>query len=200
MRERKTDRVTNARAASGGFTLLEVLLVVVIALLATGVAMPSFIRSYRGAKLRTSTRAVLMSHRYARAMAVLKQVDVAILYDTKKQEIEIVSVQTAGVENKDMFLDSRDDRTGIQTIDEDVQAVSEPGGVVSELIRPLAEGVKIDEFDSPNDLQQKDGLYWVNYYKNGMCEKYHVRLKDEYNKTSTVFVDPLSGKAKVEYD
>ena len=61
-------------------------------LLASAIAVPSFVRSYRGAKLRTSARAVVMSHRYARGTAVLKQVEVAVLYDAKKNTIEIVSV------------------------------------------------------------------------------------------------------------
>ena len=52
------------RRAHGGFTLLEILLVVVIVGVAAAVAMPMFARSFRGAKLRNSVRLVLTVHRH----------------------------------------------------------------------------------------------------------------------------------------
>ncbi|MFH0954390.1 MAG: prepilin-type N-terminal cleavage/methylation domain-containing protein [Verrucomicrobiota bacterium] len=195
--------MTGGSAHERGFTLIELLLVIVITLLASALAVPSFIRSYRGAKLRTSARAVVMSHRYARGMAVLKQVPVAILFDVEKQELEIVSVAAATPDDRQMFLDQRAERTGVESVDKaagEEQAKAAPSAVSSELIRPLAEGVKIADFESGKAEQEIKGIYWVNYQPNGMCDPYTVTLRDEYNKQATVTVDPLSGKAKVEYD
>ena len=196
------ERFMNGRARTicrRGFTLLEVLLVVAIILIAAGLAIPSFIRSYRGAKLRTSARAVVMSHRYARAMAVLKQTDVAILYDAKKGSIEIISVGGAKQDDRAKFLEARDNLTGVAAADQ--QAAPAPAGpVVSELVRLLADGVSIVSFESDQAKQEKDGIYWVRYFKNGMCDKYTLRLKDEFDKSTEITVDPLSGKAKVEYE
>lgn len=188
-----------------GFTLIELLLVVVIMMLAAAMAVPSFVRSYRGAKLRTSARAVVMSHRYARGMAVLKQVEVAVLYDARKNTIEVVSVtDSAAARDHDQVSAARAQQAEAAAKanpGEGTEAVSPPaGGVVSELIRPLADGVRISGFESEKVEQEKDGLYWVNYYRNGMCDPYSLELEDEYHKSATVTVDPLSGKAKVEYD
>jgi len=185
------------------FTLIELLLVVVITLLAAGVAVPSFIRSYRGAKLRTSARAVVMSHRYARGMAVLKQTHVAALYDLAKHEVEVVSVSVTAqsVDDRDRFLDRRAERTGVESVDrKDEPAAAAAANVMSELVRPMADGVKISSFESEKVEQEKDGIYWVNYYPNGMCDPYAVEIEDEYGKRARIEVDPLSGKAKVEYE
>ena len=183
----------------GGFTLLELLLVVAIMLIAAGLSIPSFMRSYRGAALRTSARAVVMSHRYARAMAVLKQTDVAILFDSKKNTMEIVSVTSASEDDRNMFLDARDGQTGVQQVD-DQAAPAAAGPVSTEHVRALEQGVRIGRFESPKVVREKDGLYWVRYYSSGMCDEYSVELVDEYNKSATVKVDSISGKAKVEYD
>lgn len=176
----------------------------VILLLASAIAVPSFVRSYRGAKLRTSARAVVMSHRYARGTAVLKQVEVAILYDVKKNTIEIVSVtDPAAARDHDQAAEER------ARAAEDLARVTgggaEPtprpaGAVASELVRRVAEGVRIVNFESEKVEQEKDGIYWVNYYRNGMCDPYSLELRDEYNKAAVITVDPLSGKAKVEYE
>lgn len=174
-------------------------------LLASAIAVPSFVRSYRGAKLRTSARAVVMSHRYARGTAVLKQVEVAVLYDAKKNTIEIVSVtDPAAARNHDQVAEERA-RAAADLAKVTAAGGAEPpprpaGAVASELVRRLAEGVSIVNFESEKVEQEKDGLYWVNYYRNGMCDPYSLELRDEYNKAAVVTVDPLSGKAKVEYD
>ena len=185
-----------------GFTLIELLLVVVITLLAAGVAIPSFIRSYRGAKLRTSARAVVMSHRYARGMAVLKQTHVAALYDLAKHEVEVVSVAVTAqsVDDRSRFLDRRADRTGVESVDKNEEPAAAAANVMSELVRPMADGVKISSFESEKVEQEKDGIYWVNYYPNGMCDPYAVEIEDEYGKRARIEVDPLSGKAKVDYE
>jgi type II secretion system protein H len=192
------------RRSAAGFTLIELLLVIVIMMLAAAMAVPSFIRSYRGAKLRTSARSVVMSHRYARGMAVLKQVEVAVLYDAKKNTIEIVSVtDPKAARNHGNVSEAR-----AQQAEDAAKAAGDgtpppaqtAGGVLSELVRPLAEGVHISHFESSKVEQEKDGIYWVNYYRNGMCDPYSIEIEDEYHKSATVTVDPLSGKAKVEYE
>lgn len=184
-------------AANGGFTLLEVLLVVVILLITSALAVPSFIRSFRGAKLRSAARAVVMSHRYARAMAVLKQTDAAILYDSKLGEIEIVSVKSSAEEERNKFLDNR---AGLAPAGGAAQTDSSAQSILSEIRRRIPEGVKIERVESRTAKQEKDGIYWVRYYANGMSDDYDVKLVDENQKRAIVRVDPISGKVAVEYE
>lgn len=185
------------------FTLIEILLVVVIMLIASAMAVPSFIRSYRGAKLRTSARVVVMSHRFARGMAVLKQVNVAALYYQQKNQIEIVTeAPTSDQDSRSKFLEGRNSPNealsgakGAATN----EAAAEPASINSEMIRPLADGVRITKFESDKAYHYKE-VYAVSYYPNGMCDPYTVQLEDEYQKRAIITIDPMSGKAKVEYE
>ena len=43
-----------------------------------------------------------------------------------------------------------------------------------------------------------DDLYYVNYFPNGMCEAYEIKIGDDENRTARIQVDPVTGKAKVE--
>jgi prepilin-type N-terminal cleavage/methylation domain-containing protein len=195
-RKHLQSRIPNLKS---GFTLIELMLVVVITLLAAAIAVPSFVRSMRGAKLRASTRSVLMCHRYARSMAVLRQVNVSVIYYETKNEIEIVSESAQpGQDERAAFLDNR-------IAQEDVaspaagsgQPSGESAGVQSEMIRSLPEGVKIAEFISERAFHYKEA-HAVTYFRNGMCDPYTVRLEDENHEAVTIKVDPLSGRAAVE--
>ena len=62
---------------TAAFTLIEVLLVVVIIMITAGIAVPSFVNSYRGVKMRTSVRGIVMASRYAHSVAVLNQMQTA---------------------------------------------------------------------------------------------------------------------------
>ncbi len=173
-----------------GFTLVEVLLVVVIAMIAAGLAIPIFARSYQGAKLRTSARTITMLHRYARSISVLQQKQTALLYDTVVQRVELVSLESDG-------------SAGIQLLNLDMlQRPSEENSisVVSEMTRQLPKGVRMVEVNSEKEDQEEEGLYWINYYPSGMCDKYRIRIEDKKGDTIRIDIDHISGSAEVEYD
>ncbi|MFH0878286.1 MAG: type II secretion system protein [Lentisphaerota bacterium] len=189
---------------SRGFTLFELVLVIMIIMIASAVAIPYFVRSARATKLRTSVRTVVMAHRHARNTAVLGQQQVAILFDTLKNEVEIVAVGAdSNREKEGQFLDERDQRT-TAALDEEGKPSAEEGAALpainSMIIRPLADDVNIAGFKCEKKNQEHDGIYWVNYYPNGMCDKYSLELHDKYNKVVSIKVDPLSGKVDMEYE
>jgi prepilin-type N-terminal cleavage/methylation domain-containing protein len=182
----KQPPVYTGRAA---FTLIEILLVVVIILIATGIAMPSFVASYRGARLRSSIRMVVMASRYARATAVLKQMDTAILFDSALHTIEVVGLKEEGAtqggfldDEQPMGTDDEEENISIQTLME----------------RRLADDVEIVEVSSDEGITEEEGIYAVNYFANGMCEEYTIVLRDDRNKSATIEIDPLSARAHVE--
>ena len=140
-----------SQTGRAGFTLMEILLVVVIIGVASAVAIPTFARSFRGAKVRNSTRTVMMMHRHAQTKAVLGQRYMALLFDEVKGTLEMVDQ-------------------------------GQPG-------------VKIRSFRGGKEI---DGIHFVSYYPNGMCEAYSVEIGDDENRTAKIKVDAVTGKAKVE--
>lgn len=185
-----------------GFTLIELLLVIIIIAIATGMAIPSFVRSYQGSKLRTSVRTIVMASRYARSVAVLQQMQAAILYDMEAQTVEVVAIKVdASADDRNVFLDNKQEQ-GMQSAD-DLEAQAEArrksAAVIPKLRKAMAEGVKIISVSSEEGGRELEGIYWVNYYPNGMCDDYVIRLRDAYDKTVEIEIDPISAKAVVEY-
>ena len=64
-----------------GFTLIEILLVVVIILIATGVAIPKFRGTFQGTQMQDAARATIRMARYARSMSILQQKDYTLKID-----------------------------------------------------------------------------------------------------------------------
>ncbi|NCD32546.1 MAG: prepilin-type N-terminal cleavage/methylation domain-containing protein [Spartobacteria bacterium] len=170
----------------GGFTLIEVLMVVVIILISTGIAAVSFSHSFKGMKLRLGSRAVVMAGRYARSMAVLHQTDTAVLFDSELATVQVVMLRTAKKSDEEMFLDATQEESP-----EDI-------GIEQKLSRKLKD-VKMVSVSASDDseVQEIDGIYWIMYYPNGQCDPYSVLLQDENGKSVTIDVDPLSGRAAV---
>ena len=70
-----------------GFTLLELLIVVLVITLALAVAYPSLSRGTSSIHLRSTARDVLNTFRYAREKAVTEQTGMRVTVDQAKQEL-----------------------------------------------------------------------------------------------------------------
>lgn len=195
------------RRPSSGFTLIEVLVVVFIALLVTGLAAPSFTRSLKAQRIRTSARTVVTAHKYARNLAVLRQQPMAVLFDRIGQVVEVVAVaDRSGLTGRGGFLEerSRANRELPKTVEDkkklDPEEAPPPAKMESIDLRPLATDVRITDFKSDGDFYHRDGVYWVNYYPSGMSDGFVLRLEDERKAVVTITADPISGGAEVKFD
>ncbi|MCZ7591805.1 MAG: prepilin-type N-terminal cleavage/methylation domain-containing protein [Kiritimatiellae bacterium] len=176
-----------------GFTLIELLLVVAISLIAAGIAVPLFSKSFQGSQLRAAARAVVMSVKYTRSMTVLKQHYMAILFDRVSGSIEIVSMaDRASLAGTSRFLADRSEaNVGNEA--------STAAAITSELRKPLPADVKISAFEASSKGQALNDIYWVNFFPNGMSEGFVIELQDKAGKRARIEVEGISGDTSVEF-
>lgn len=67
-----------------GFTLIEIMLVVVIILIVTGIAVPRLSGSFSSTRMKDAVRSTIRVARYARSMAILNQTDCTLSFATNR--------------------------------------------------------------------------------------------------------------------
>lgn len=77
------------RISRSAFTLLELLMVIAIIGIVTAIVSPRIGAAMGGGRLRVGTRSVIQSARYARAMALLHQIDVDLVFDLTPEKARV---------------------------------------------------------------------------------------------------------------
>jgi prepilin-type N-terminal cleavage/methylation domain-containing protein len=173
------------RRKPAAFTLIEVLLVLAIIGIVVAVAMPTFVRSMRGNRLRAAARTVAAAGRYARSMAVMRQQEAVMILDL---DFALVAVSIG---------DSRpppEEAVPPEPPAEqpELAGLSQAGGAI---LRRL-DRVRIEEVTSDDTGEdRRDGRFAVTYRTNGTCVPYKVRLSDAEGDSLLVSVDALSSAA-----
>jgi len=182
----------------GGFTLVEVILVVVISLILLGVSLPHFAHTYKGSKLRSAARTVNRMARYARSMAILRETTMSIVLDEGTMEIYLGGSTQTSTNEADGELD-QDVLKRLGYVEG--EASSGNISIEKEIHRFLPEGIEVAGFekDWAEDEDGIEGINIVNYYSNGQSDWFILELGDRRGLGVKLENDPISGKIRSEF-
>ena len=178
-----------------GFTLVEILLVVAIIGITSMIAMPSFVRSIRGNRLRSATRSVVMGGRYARSMALLVQQPVALAFDLGKATFSVDAMGGAApaVPAADFGATGSVARALEPAAPGDEASAAQPPMPPERVhITRTLDGITVESVKLAEQEGHVEGRILVVYQPNGRCTPYEVNLRDEAGSRVRIQVDALS--------
>ncbi len=173
-----------------GFTLIEMLLVLVLIGIISAITIPQFVNSMRGNRLRVGVKSVVMAGRYARSMSVMKQTDILLTFNIDEGTIVVDEVALTAAAVKSLRSDDSFDS-------EDDEAVKPEMAITrTELLSRKLDQVSFEYIEIDGDMITS-GSGSVIYSSNGRCHPYTVKVSDDQGKSVIVEVDALSA-AKTE--
>lgn len=175
-----------------GFTLIELVMVISIIGIVVVIAVPNFVRSTRGNRLRTAARSVVMAGRYARSMAVLQQKEVKLVFDL---DSGVISVGTD--------IRRELDKVHIEYVETKGSIRSPFATAADEAAGPAMGFQSIDEAEAPDtdeNVRCTQGKIAIRYRTNGRCTPYEVKITDESDLSIEVSVDTLSSAKTTRTD
>ncbi len=177
--------ISPTEAPRRAFTLLEVLLVVALIGVMTLVSLPQMIRSIRGNRLRAATRTLVMAGRYARSMALLRQEEMALIFDLDQAVLRVESRGRPALQR------SPEDGDIVSANDTPRPGTNAPPPTPVNLRRSL-DAVRIASVRVQEESEHREGIFVVPYETNGRCAPYEVRLEDDHGGRMVIRVDALS--------
>ncbi len=158
-----------------GFTLLELLVVLVIISLMSVLVVPQLTGSLAKTNLQTASKKISASLRYARSRAVSEKITYVAIFDFEKNRLSIMTDQKA--------------QTG-ETIEEDLGDGEEP--VIRSNSYDLPDGVKLEKAVSGGD-EIDSGHFQITFFPAGSSSGGDVILINDRGKQYKISVDFITG-------
>lgn len=182
-----------------GFTLLEVVMVMVLLLIISSISIPYFASTFRGTKLRSAARTIERMSRYARSMAILRDETLTMVLNHETMELFMGAASTSATNTADGELD-QDVLKRLGYIENDPDRSSD-AGIDKEVHRFLSDDLTVRDFEKEwtDEDQQYEDLYLIRFYPNGQCEWFKLELEDNRGHGIRLENDPISGKIWSEF-
>jgi prepilin-type N-terminal cleavage/methylation domain-containing protein len=187
------------------FTLIELLLVTAILAVITLIAVPEFVKSARGNRLRAAGRTVVASGRYARSMALIRQVPVGVTFDLVGGRLIVEEAGAPVVAEADSAAEAEpggapEDGTAPVTPEALATGIALDRGppqpeVRRDRLEPVTrilDRVRVVSVEPEDEPPVTEGRHTVVYGTSGRCRPYRVTVEDEYGGALTIAVDHLA--------
>ncbi len=158
-----------------GFTLLELLVVLVIISLMSVLVVPQLTGSLARMNLQTASKKISASLRYARSRAASEKITYIAVFDFEKNRLSIMTDQEA--------------QTG-ETLKEDLGDGKEP--VIRSKSYDLPDGVKLEKAVSGED-EIDSGHFQITFFPAGSSSGGDVILTNDRGKRYKISVDFITG-------
>jgi len=184
-----TSRAPHTRTRLG-FTLLEILLVVLVVAVVAGAFVPMAIESVEGARMRSALRDTVAVNKYARARAVLDRAPTAVLYHADVGELQLVRLPARRAFTATDLTETPPPRLGGEP---EIGSTS----ASLELIRTrsLPNGMRILDVEG---AAREEDTFFVVYTPSGMTDPHTVRLEDNRGDRSSVIVNGITGDIRLD--
>jgi len=174
-----------------GFTLLELLVVLVIISIAAAFVGPRVAGSMSTLTLKTAAKKVAASLRYARSQATSESRAYFVLFDTDKGRLTIKPGQTAPKEDKEKEAAEGEQDTGTSEEMADNNPVKERLKVYA-----LPEGVRFDKVVSDKNEDTSD-VFQIVFFPNGGSSGGEVLLENDRGRRYNINVDFVTGTVRL---
>ncbi|WP_279384424.1 pilus assembly FimT family protein [Geotalea toluenoxydans] len=171
MVEPRTSNLKPRTGFQGGFTLMELMVVIAILSLIAGIVLPR-LPSTESAKLRDSARSLASAIRFIGDRAATTKTGYRLHLNITDSTTRVRQLSPSGEETAadDPFLSRR----------------------------PIAEGITIEDVTIPQSGKISEGEVIIGFGPGGLQDFMIIHLKDGKNGHFTVTAYPSSGKVKVE--
>ena len=175
-----------------GFTLLELLVVLVIISIMAAFVGPRIAGSMSSLTLKTAAKKVAASLRYARSQATSESRPYFVLFDTDKGRLTIKPGQTATKEDKEKEAAEGEQDPGTSEEIADDNPIKDRFKVYA-----LPEGVRFDKVISDENEAASD-IFQIVFFPNGGSSGGEVLLENDRGRRYNISVDFVVGTVRLE--
>jgi prepilin-type N-terminal cleavage/methylation domain-containing protein len=168
-----------------GFTLLEILLVVMVIGIAAAAFLPFAVNSVEAARTRSALREVISINRYARSRAILDKRPTSVVYNTEQNTLTLLSLPVRREPESETFFGA--------VVDSEATASPESTEVIRS--KSLPKFVQVRNVEGAE--KEQDG-YFVIYMENGSTDTHSVELQDPQGTIERIQINGLTGEISLE--
>jgi general secretion pathway protein H len=165
--------------SAGGFTLFELLIVILIIGLASALVMPRMAASLPGVKLKSTARGVAASLRYARSRAVYETTPYIAIFDFTKNFLAVEPIETPS------------DAGGT----EGIRKILEQSKL--QRVYEFPEGIEFDILNDPRVGTDPD-LFAIYFFPRGESTGAEIAMQNLRHKKYTITVDTITGLVEID--